>query len=185
MLSRISHAKNRMEGPDDVREELESDAIARLRGSTRAISRRSRTPARSTSTICCSRRWSSSIRRPPVRERYARKFQFVMVDEYQDTNRPQYLLIKQLASLHRNLCRRRRSRSVDLQMARRRPPQHPRLRDRFSRVGRSSGSSATTARRRSFSTRRRRSSRNNRNRKEKTLWTDRKGGAKIVVLPRR
>ena len=27
-----------------------------------------------------------------------------MVDEYQDTNRPQYLLIKQLAGVHRNLC---------------------------------------------------------------------------------
>jgi DNA helicase-2/ATP-dependent DNA helicase PcrA len=33
---------------------------------------------------------------PAVRERYARQFQFVMVDEYQDTNRPQYLLIQAL-----------------------------------------------------------------------------------------
>ena len=41
---------------------------------------------------------------PTVRERYAHKFRFVMVDEYQDTNRPQYLLIQQLAGLHRNLC---------------------------------------------------------------------------------
>ena len=39
-----------------------------------------------------------------VRERYARKFRYVMVDEYQDTNRPQYLLIQRLASRHRNLC---------------------------------------------------------------------------------
>src|SRR5262245_17927825 len=39
-----------------------------------------------------------------VRERYAAKFQFVMVDEYQDTNRPQYLLVQRLASAHRNLC---------------------------------------------------------------------------------
>ena len=39
-----------------------------------------------------------------VRERYAHKFRFVLVDEYQDTNRPQYLLIRHLASVHRNLC---------------------------------------------------------------------------------
>src|SRR4029078_10823768 len=39
-----------------------------------------------------------------VRNHYARKFRFVLVDEYQDTNRPQYLLIKRLAEHHRNLC---------------------------------------------------------------------------------
>ena len=32
-----------------------------------------------------------------VRERYSDKFRFVMVDEYQDTNRPQYLLVQRLA----------------------------------------------------------------------------------------
>ena len=40
-----------------------------------------------------------------VRERYAEQFRFVMVDEYQDTNRPQYhLIIRRLAERHRNLC---------------------------------------------------------------------------------
>src|SRR6185295_14858306 len=38
-----------------------------------------------------------------TREFYARKFRFVMVDEYQDTNRPQYLLIRRLAEIYRNL----------------------------------------------------------------------------------
>src|SRR6185295_2388983 len=38
-----------------------------------------------------------------VRSKYARQFRFVMVDEYQDTNRPQYLLIRRLAEKHRNL----------------------------------------------------------------------------------
>src|SRR5437867_6213782 len=39
-----------------------------------------------------------------VRTKYAEQFRFVMVDEYQDTNRPQYLLIRSLADVHRNLC---------------------------------------------------------------------------------
>ena len=94
----------------------------------------------------------------PVREFYARKFKYVMVDEYQDTNRPQYLLIRRAGRDPSQPRRRRRSRSVDLQVARRRPAQHPRLRDTTFPTPRSSGSSRTTARRRSSSTRRPRSS---------------------------
>jgi len=41
---------------------------------------------------------------PAVLEKYQNQFQFIMVDEYQDTNRAQYLLINLLASKHRNLC---------------------------------------------------------------------------------
>ena len=39
-----------------------------------------------------------------VRQRYARRFRFIMVDEYQDTNQPQYRLVRLLADHHRNLC---------------------------------------------------------------------------------
>ena len=41
---------------------------------------------------------------PAVLEHYQKQFQYIMVDEYQDTNRAQYLLINLLASGHRNLC---------------------------------------------------------------------------------
>ena len=39
-----------------------------------------------------------------VRERYNRRFQCVLIDEYQDTNRPQYELMRLLAGEHRNVC---------------------------------------------------------------------------------
>src|SRR6185312_3552242 len=39
-----------------------------------------------------------------VRERYQRRFEYVLIDEYQDTNRPQYELIKMLVGSRHNLC---------------------------------------------------------------------------------
>jgi DNA helicase-2/ATP-dependent DNA helicase PcrA len=39
-----------------------------------------------------------------VRERYQRKYKYVLIDEYQDTNRPQYELMKLLAGEHQNVC---------------------------------------------------------------------------------
>ena len=39
-----------------------------------------------------------------VKRRYNEQFRFIMVDEYQDTNQPQYRLIRHLADSHRNLC---------------------------------------------------------------------------------
>jgi len=38
-----------------------------------------------------------------VREKYARRFEHVLVDEFQDTNQAQYALLKHLASFHRNI----------------------------------------------------------------------------------
>src|SRR5881396_866271 len=39
-----------------------------------------------------------------VKEEYQDRFQHVLVDEYQDTNRAQYLIIRTLAEKHRNIC---------------------------------------------------------------------------------
>lgn len=41
---------------------------------------------------------------PDILDNYQERFQYIMVDEYQDTNHIQFLLIKQLASKYRNLC---------------------------------------------------------------------------------
>jgi DNA helicase II / ATP-dependent DNA helicase PcrA len=39
-----------------------------------------------------------------VREYYNRRFQYLLIDEYQDTNRPQYELMRMLAGEHHNVC---------------------------------------------------------------------------------
>ncbi|MDR0619331.1 MAG: UvrD-helicase domain-containing protein [Bacteroidales bacterium] len=41
---------------------------------------------------------------PSVLEKYRKIFKYILVDEYQDTSRLQYLLIRTLAVHHRNLC---------------------------------------------------------------------------------
>ncbi len=40
---------------------------------------------------------------PQVRERYARRFEHILVDEFQDTNLAQYRLLRYLASFHNNI----------------------------------------------------------------------------------
>ena len=40
---------------------------------------------------------------PAVREKYAKRFRHVLVDEFQDTNFAQYVLLKHLASVHGNI----------------------------------------------------------------------------------
>jgi DNA helicase-2/ATP-dependent DNA helicase PcrA len=42
-------------------------------------------------------------RHPEVLEKYQKRFKYIMVDEYQDTNRAQYLMVRHLASKRRNL----------------------------------------------------------------------------------
>jgi len=41
---------------------------------------------------------------PAVREYYNRRFHYVLIDEYQDTNRPQYELMRLLAGSRHNVC---------------------------------------------------------------------------------
>ncbi len=41
---------------------------------------------------------------PEVLDRYRDTFDYLLVDEYQDTNYSQYLIVKKLSEIHRNLC---------------------------------------------------------------------------------
>src|SRR5206468_6853103 len=41
---------------------------------------------------------------PDILQRYQEQFQYIMVDEYQDTNHAQYQVTKLLAQAHHNIC---------------------------------------------------------------------------------
>lgn len=41
---------------------------------------------------------------PKILKKYQQKFDYILVDEYQDTNFSQYLIINKLAELHKNVC---------------------------------------------------------------------------------
>ena len=41
---------------------------------------------------------------PDLLNKYQHRFKYILVDEYQDTNYAQYLIIKQLAAAHENIC---------------------------------------------------------------------------------
>ena len=112
---------------------------------------------------------------------YAHKFRYVMVDEYQDTNRPQYLLIRRLAEVHRNLCvvgdpdqSIYKWRGADLRNILDFEHDFPDAQVvKLEQNYRSTqvildAASAVISR--------------NRNRKDKRLWTDRKGGEKILYF---
>jgi DNA helicase II / ATP-dependent DNA helicase PcrA len=180
VLSRISHLKNRMEGP----ETLEKSWNPKDRETARLCAGYQR-QLKEANALDFDDLLLKTVELfdqvPAVRERYARKFQYVMVDEYQDTNRPQYLLIKQLSSLHRNLAvvgdpdqSIYKWRGADLRNILDFETDFPEsVVVRLERNYRSTqvildAASAVIA--------------NNTNRKEKTLWTDRKGGAKIVYF---
>src|SRR4030095_4613307 len=101
-LARISQAKNRMEGPDSLRGawNLRDEQIAKIYEKYLVALRESNALDFDDLLLKTVELFEKSEQ---GREGYARKFKYVMVDEYQDTNRPQYLLIRHLTAARRNL----------------------------------------------------------------------------------
>jgi DNA helicase-2/ATP-dependent DNA helicase PcrA len=104
-LSRISHAKNRMESPEHIEANAgwnrRDEHIAKIYAFYIKALKESSALDFDDLLLKTVELFESSEH---VRGKYAQQFRFVMVDEYQDTNRPQYLLIRRLAEAHRNLC---------------------------------------------------------------------------------
>ncbi len=101
-LSRISHAKNRMEGPEAFRDNwsIRGEQVAEVFEKYRTALAQSNALDFDDLLLKTVELFETSL---AVRTRYASKFRYLLVDEYQDTNRPQYMLIKRLAESHRNL----------------------------------------------------------------------------------
>jgi len=104
-LSRIGSAKNRMEGPDAIAAAAgwnrRDEHVAKIYAHYLAALKDANALDFDDLLLKTVDLFEQSER---VRAKYSEQFKFVMVDEYQDTNRPQYLLIKRLAEFHRNLC---------------------------------------------------------------------------------
>ncbi len=177
-LSRISQAKNRMESPDDLRGKwnLRDEQIAKIFEKYLTALRDSNALDFDDLLLKTVELFETSEQ---TRTFYARKFRYVMVDEYQDTNRPQYLLIKRLAEHYRNLAvvgdpdqSIYKWRGADLRNILDFEQDFGDARIvRLEQNYRSTeiilaAASAVISQ--------------NRNRKEKRLWTDRTGGARIV-----
>jgi DNA helicase II / ATP-dependent DNA helicase PcrA len=181
-LSRISHAKNRMEGPDAVASAQEwnrrNEEIAKIYAYYLQVLKESNALDFDDLLLKTVELVEQSER---VRAKYAEQFRFVMVDEYQDTNRPQYLLIRRLAEVHRNLCvvgdpdqSIYKWRGADLRNILDFESDFPEAKivklERNYRSTQIILDAATAV------------ISQNRNRKDKRLWTDRRGGDRIVYF---
>ncbi len=104
VLSRISQAKNRLETPADLKSSgwsLRDEQVSKVYETYLRVLNDAGALDFDDLLLKTVDLVETSER---VREFYARKFRYILIDEYQDTNRPQYLLIRRLADHHRNLC---------------------------------------------------------------------------------
>ena len=106
VLGMIDKAKNNFQGPEDIRESFgltdeNSEIIANIFETYQSELLSSN--AMDFGDLLCNALSLLKLN-SGVREYYQNKFQHILVDEYQDTNKVQYLLIKLLAEKHQNIC---------------------------------------------------------------------------------
>jgi DNA helicase-2/ATP-dependent DNA helicase PcrA len=104
VLGRISWAKNHMVDPQEyylASKDPNSERIAHIFKSYQAELGKNNAMDFDDLLLEAARLLKSSAE---VRERYQRRYRYVLVDEYQDTNRPQYELMKLLAGEQKNVC---------------------------------------------------------------------------------
>jgi DNA helicase-2/ATP-dependent DNA helicase PcrA len=104
VLGRISWAKNHMLDPQELylqSADPKTERIAHLYEEYRKELRRANALDFDDLLLDAVRLLKSAGQ---VREYYNKRFQYLLIDEYQDTNRPQYELMRMLAGEHHNVC---------------------------------------------------------------------------------
>ncbi len=103
-LSRISHAKSHKQSPDDLARSATDPAISRLA----VLYEKYEGKLRESNALDFDDLLLEAVRLlthdQPTRDRYNQRYEFVMVDEYQDTNRSQYELMRLLTEQRQNIC---------------------------------------------------------------------------------
>ena len=104
VLGKISWAKNHMVDPQEYylgSKDPNSERIAHIYQGYKAELRKNNAMDFDDLLLEAARLLKVSAE---TRERYQRRYRYLLVDEYQDTNRPQYELMKLLAGEHKNVC---------------------------------------------------------------------------------
>src|SRR5258706_11606098 len=103
-LSKISLFKNKLVAPVQALAEAEDDYDELVARTFRAYNehlKRSRTVDFDDLLLLTG---DLLAKNETIRQRYQDRYKYVMVDEYQDTNGPQYEILRHIAGKHRNLC---------------------------------------------------------------------------------
>lgn len=110
VLGRISNAKNNLIGPKDYNEDYEiqaADTAARKPKLGLIYSLYQQRLIKASAMDFDDLLFNTNVLLrdfPEVLYKYQQKFQYILVDEYQDTNYSQYLIVKKLAANNENLC---------------------------------------------------------------------------------
>ncbi|HML15682.1 MAG TPA: UvrD-helicase domain-containing protein [Bryobacteraceae bacterium] len=103
-LARISHAKSHQQSPDEMARAATDPVSERLA----VVYEKYEARLRESNALDFDDLLLEAVRLlrhdAPTRERLNRRYEFVMVDEYQDTNRSQYELMRLLTEQRRNIC---------------------------------------------------------------------------------
>jgi len=103
-LSRISHAKSHKQSPDEMARAATDPVTERLA----VVYEKYEAKLRESNALDFDDLLLEAVRLlthdVPTREKLNRRYEFVMVDEYQDTNRSQYELMRLLTEQRQNIC---------------------------------------------------------------------------------